>query len=61
MAEQRKKGKSGTHKYGRNKVKCASYRVNRYRTNKLRKLRAHIATHASDGCAINSLERVKRA
>jgi hypothetical protein len=34
------RGKSGSRKYGRNKVKCALYRVqNRREKNKLRKLK----------------------
>lgn len=37
------KGKSGTRKYGRNKIKCERYRKeHRYEKNKIRKLSAMI-------------------
>jgi hypothetical protein len=57
-----KKGKKqkggGSKKIGRNKVKCAHYRVTRSRKNKLRKLNRHIEIHVNDGCAQKALERV---
>lgn len=51
------KGKSGTRKYTRNKVKCAAYRVNKSRANKLLKLKRHLRKHVNDGCAIQAIER----
>lgn len=46
----------GSKKYGRNRAKCALYRDRRSHTNKLAKLRAHLAHHPHDGCAIHALE-----
>ena len=50
MATPRKGGgKSGTKKYGRNKVKCERYRrEHRREKNKLRRLRKLVKTHPND-------------
>jgi len=57
---QHKTGKGGTKKYGRNEAKCKAYRLVKAIPNKRRKLRRHLATHSTDGCAIKALGRVGR-
>ena len=52
--------KKGCKKAGRNKVKCAYFRVSRYRTNKLSGLNRHLSVHVNDTCAITALDKLKK-
>lgn len=55
------KKKSGSHKAGRNKVKCQAYLASgRKLKNKLVKLKKHLAVHFSDKCAEYALAEAKR-
>lgn len=55
------RGKKGSRKAGRNKVKCAAYRSSgRREKNKLIKLKRHLAKHLSDKCAEYALAKLKQ-
>lgn len=48
-----------SHKAGRNKDKCAYYRVHRSIKNKLCKLKRHLNFHPEDFCAITAIEKAR--
>jgi hypothetical protein len=51
-----KKGKNGTKKYGRNKIKCERYRATKRREkNKLRNVNRHLKDHPND---VKSVKKV---
>jgi hypothetical protein len=57
----RKKGKSGTKKYGRNEAKCKSYLVRgRREKNKKRRLVRHAEKCPNDMVAKEALERASK-
>lgn len=59
MSFQRKKGKKGSKKYGRNKIKCERYsREKRREKNKIRKIRKHLRTHPRNKVAQKRLNEL---
>ena len=53
-------GKNGTRKYGRNKIKCASYKSRRQREkNKVKKLSKLLKYHFNDKKLLKAIEKFK--